>query len=187
MLFSTPGKEFLFFVPMAFYLRSLGQPILRPEVAFRASGLPIDDGAIDDLSPRSKRLFEINLFPSSLLMHNIVGIASQLQKGVNVSADLLDVAQSPLVCGKILPPDGFDALFKGDDSDLVVSATSQRAGIGPTSPGVSNLEPLIHTRAGGLFSVVDGAAELESEGVSREVIDLLNLSLDAPEFIRLSP
>jgi hypothetical protein len=167
--------------------------ILRTKVTnFRCRGLlsslgvPIDRGAIHDLSPGSAALAEINRLASSLPLHNNVGIASQVQKEVNASGAIINSVQSPLLCGQILPPGGFDAVSR-DDNDLIVSAPSQRGGLSPASPAVSSFVPLIHTRAGGLFDVADGAAELESEEVSLQVIDLLNVPADDPKFIRLSP
>lgn len=158
----------------------------RCRAVFSGAGAPIHQGAIHDLSPGSAGLRELNGFVSALPLHNNVGIASERQKEVNASGALINAVQSPLVCGRILPPGGFDALFR-DDNDLLVSASSQRARLSPTSPAVGTFTPLIHTRAGGFFDVADGAAELESEEVSREVIELLNLPVDDAQFTRLSP
>jgi pimeloyl-ACP methyl ester carboxylesterase len=157
--------------------------------AFNIANSPIDQGAIDDLSPGSEALRVINGFPSSIPVHNNVGIASALQKQINVSGFLLHSVQ--LVCGEIIPPGGFDELFKGDDSDLLVSATSQRGGHSNGSSAVSNFPPngpnLIHTTANGIFDVADGEAELESQHVSSRVIQLLNSSTNSPLFVRLMP
>lgn len=154
---------------------------------FSTFNVPIDQGAIDDLSPGSARLNAINSSASPIRLHNTVGIASPFQKEVNASGLLIAALQSPLACGRILPPGGYDAVFKGDANDLLVAATSQRAKLSPTVRAVSAFAPLIHTRAGGFFDVADGAAELESQEVSLAVIELLNLPVDDPEFIRLSP
>lgn len=157
---------------------------------FNSKNTPIDRGAIDDLSPGSDALKVINGFPSRILMHNNVGIASELQKQVNSTHPRITALQSFFVCGEILPPGGFDELFN-DASDLLVSATSQRAGLSPSSGAVSNFPPmgpnLIHTRADGLFDVMDGEAELESPAVSSQVIQLLNLPMNSPQFISLAP
>ncbi len=153
---------------------------------FRNNGVPIDEGAIHDLSPGSARLGETNRAASPLRLHNIVGIASAHQKEVNASGVLISTLQSPLVCGRILPPGGFDAVFR-DDNDLIVAATSQRARLSPASPAVSTFAPLIHTRAGDVFDVADGAAELESAVVSQEVLELLNLPMNDAKFPRLPP
>ena len=158
----------------------------RCRAAFTAAGVPIHRGAIHDLSPGSIALRELNRLVSALRLHNIVGIASARQKRVNASGGEIGAVQAPLICGRILPPGGFDAVFR-DDNDLIVAATSQRARLSPTSPAVSTFAPLIHTRADGIFDAADGAAELESVVVSQEVIELLNLPVADAKFLRLPP
>jgi len=147
---------------------------------FRRSGAPIDEGAIEDLREHSGALTVLNESRSSLRLHNVVGRASEEDKEGNAGGIQLTLLQL-LYCGRLVTG-GFDGTLR-DDNDLMVPVRSQLGGFSPSAQSVSSFPPfgshVIHTRANGLF---EGLAELESEEVSRRIIQLLDEPKEGASF-----
>ncbi len=145
---------------------------------FSLSGNRTDQGAVEDLVPRSPVLSLINGFFSPSLLHNVIGIANQRE--IHASEDAFWFRVLRFLCQRSNLRGGLDAIQLNQLHDLVVDAPSQQGSISSTSL-VANV---IHTPVSGVFV---GAGELESRVVSEEIIRLLNFSLGAPTFTQFSP
>ena len=145
---------------------------------FKDYGRPADEGAVEDLVPNNQALNQINNMSSPIQIHQIVGLASNLNKAD--SELFFGVPYIRLRCRndfRGLPVFGFfDTVLLSPDHDLVVTALSQR---GRASGNFTPTANVIHSRVPPLFI---GIGELESLSISRRVVELLHTPLRQPEF-----
>lgn len=137
-----------------------------------------DQGAVEDLVPNSRALNQANDPRSPLQFHQIVALASSFNKqDTETSRGYLylrikcrrDFQGFPL-------RDFFDILLRTPDHDLIVPAFSQRAA---ATTNFTVIPDVIHTRA---IPLLIGIGEMESESISRRVIQLLHTPLRQPDF-----
>ncbi|MFQ5804523.1 MAG: hypothetical protein ACE5JQ_16665 [Candidatus Methylomirabilales bacterium] len=172
-------------------LVNIGTPNLGTQVArflrqhpcvarfFNAARLRTDRGGIRDLVPGSRELRQINRAASPLLIHYVIGQASDQQKRETETSPLFEFLKG--ICRKEIPdrPPGsfFDEIHRTPEHDLIAAVPSQRGG--SLGPNASTFEGVIHTRVP-LFLV--GLGEPEAAAISRRVIELLNRPAGAPLF-----
>jgi pimeloyl-ACP methyl ester carboxylesterase len=136
----------------------------------RQAGMPIDEGAIDDLAKGSFAISVIQQTP--VPAHALVGIG-----GSDLAGDALSLVGGPLgVVFKILDfiDDNTD-LFAGIQHDLVVGRESQEGGMPASATTVFDGFHSIHTNVP------------KSATYSSRVIELFNSPADGGEFAELPP
>lgn len=145
---------------------------------FTNNGMRTNQGAIEDLLPDSPALNQLNATSSTLLQHQVLGLAAEVDK-FN-SEDSLGFRILRLRCSRDFRGTrllGFyDSVLKTHDHDLVVAASSQAGG---ARTNVTIFRDVIHVAVPNFFI---GIGELESENISRRVIQLLNTGVNAPDF-----
>ncbi|MBL8227367.1 MAG: alpha/beta fold hydrolase [Bryobacterales bacterium] len=145
----------------AFAARLLGTSV-DCRSAFTYVGQKRVGDAVRDLAPNSDLLQRLRTSTVPLRTHTAVGIASFNQE-VSASLDFNRANGGWLatVCSTLLPTGSFRAVFQ-EDSDLIVSASSQRGtGLTPNpsssfvrgSPTTSEHDPIVHTMIPDLFRV----------------------------------
>jgi len=152
------------------------------------------DGAVNDLVPRSSFLTGLNHSTTgdALRAHAIVGIASSDQESRTQTRIVM--VMPPLVCSNLMSG-GFQSIFNGDGSDLIVSESSQQYGFG--SSGVSQSAGTIHAANPVLFPFGIDALDAITSGVdvvasptpinSPKVVNLLNTFITEPSFVSIQP
>jgi pimeloyl-ACP methyl ester carboxylesterase len=130
---------------------------------FAAKGLPIG-GAVEDLQTNSGAISGLNGSTAPYPMTFFVGEASRSDETL-FNSGLIDTIRS---CNSNIVPADIRTVF-GEDSDLVVSVTSQRYGLGDGATGTQTYTFTIHSSA-----LTHGES-----GFSPDELDLGTLGADA--------
>jgi pimeloyl-ACP methyl ester carboxylesterase len=145
---------------------------------FAERGMLSDQGAVEDLVPFSRAISQVNDPFSPLQLHQIVALASSFNKqDTETSRGYFylrircrrDFQGFPL-------RDFFDTLLRTPDHDLIVPAFSQLAA---ATTNFTVVPDVIHSR---VIPLLIGIGEMESETISRRVIELLHTPLRQPDF-----
>jgi pimeloyl-ACP methyl ester carboxylesterase len=187
-----------------FATRMLGTSNLCKSLFEGLTGLLVKGGAIIDLAIGSdilKSLKKSTKFP--IRAHMVVGIADAQQTSAADNAILALVAKG--LCSDFLPLGGFEEVFKGQPSDLVVSQTSQQAdGLDFNTPGlptppaaetiipipvVHTVKPFLFTRGPDVLSrtLFLGQTVGADTGIPQLVINLLNDPIQQGDFEQIRP
>ncbi len=139
---------------------------------------PTDQGAVENLIPGSRALREINSVPSSIELHNIVGLTGIA--GIELTEGSPAYLWLRLRCRRDfrgIPVSGFfDVVLGTPDHDLIVPGVSQQ---GRATTNVTTIIGVIHTQVEFFFQ---GVGVLESTDASNRVINLLNTPINSLEF-----
>lgn len=160
--------------PLALFLQ------LSPCVSrfFDSHDHPTSQGAVEDLIPGSRSLREINSVPSSVELHNVVGLTGIA--GIELTEGSPAYLWLRLRCRgdfRGTPVSGFfDAVLGTRDHDLIVPGVSQQ---GRATTNVTTVIGVIHTQVEFFFQ---GVGVLESTDASNRVINLLNTPINSVEF-----